>query len=344
MRAAGLTRQLLAFSRKQIIEPTLLDLNVVVADMQAMLRTAHRGGRDGRARLQAELALVIADRGQVEQIVMNLAVNARDAMPEGGTLTIETANVELDEHYAATHADGQAWRLRGADGHRYGHRDDAGGAGPPVRAVLHDQGRRQGHRARPGDRPRHRHRAAAGASTSTAKSARARRSRCIFRGRTPARHRRPAPPPAPRRTGAETVLVVEDADGCASWPSRLLQRQGYTVLAAANADEALRLFDAARVDRRAPDRRRHAGRQRAGVDQAAGRATAGAEGDLHVRLHRGRHRPPRRAQSRDRVPAQAVHLRGARTENPRGAGSVAVPAERRRRPGTSQRHRAPTGW
>ena len=102
-RGAGLTRQLLAFSRKQIIEPTLLDLNVVVAGMQAML--GRLIGEDVKVvvALRPDLALVMADRGQVEQVVMNLAVNARDAMPKGGTLTIETANVELDEHYAKAH-------------------------------------------------------------------------------------------------------------------------------------------------------------------------------------------------------------------------------------------------
>jgi two-component system cell cycle sensor histidine kinase/response regulator CckA len=102
-RAAGLTRQLLAFSRKQIIEPTVLDLNLIATDMRSML--GRLIGEDVKIvlALRPDLAPVKADRGQVEQVVMNLAVNARDAMPKGGTFTIETANVELDEHYAKTH-------------------------------------------------------------------------------------------------------------------------------------------------------------------------------------------------------------------------------------------------
>src|SRR5260370_28650281 len=79
--AAGLTRKLLAFSRKEIIEPTLLDLNAVVADMRAMLGRLIREDVKVVLGLRPELALVKADRGQVEQIVLNLALNARDAMP-----------------------------------------------------------------------------------------------------------------------------------------------------------------------------------------------------------------------------------------------------------------------
>ncbi len=94
-RAAGLTNQLLAFSRRQMIRPTVLDLNRVIADMEHMLRRLISEDIELVLLLGSGLRNVMADAGQIQQVVMNLAINARDAMPRGGVLTIQTSNVEL---------------------------------------------------------------------------------------------------------------------------------------------------------------------------------------------------------------------------------------------------------
>ncbi|MFI5214686.1 MAG: PAS domain S-box protein [Gemmatimonadales bacterium] len=99
-RAATLTKQLLAFSRRQVLQPTVVDLNAIVADAEKMLQRLIGDRVELVTHLQPELPAVRADVGQLEQVIMNLAVNAGDAMPDGGTLTLETASVTID---ATTH-------------------------------------------------------------------------------------------------------------------------------------------------------------------------------------------------------------------------------------------------
>ena len=102
-RAQALTRQLLAFSRKQILEPVVLDISRTIGRMESLLRPLLGEDIDLRFALSEQLCPILADPAQLEQILMNLAVNARDAMPEGGRLTIETALVELGSDYVARH-------------------------------------------------------------------------------------------------------------------------------------------------------------------------------------------------------------------------------------------------
>jgi PAS domain S-box-containing protein len=103
-RASNLTRQLLAFSRKQILQPKVFNLNSLIVDLDKMLRRLIREDIEFRTVTDPQLGAIRADPGQIEQAVMNLVLNARDAIKSGGKITIETANVTLDEDYARGHA------------------------------------------------------------------------------------------------------------------------------------------------------------------------------------------------------------------------------------------------
>jgi PAS domain S-box-containing protein len=243
MSAAGLTRQLLAFSRKQIIEPTLLDLNAVVADVRTML--GRLIGEDVKVLLGLgpKLAPVMADRGQVEQIVMNLAVNARDAMPKGGTITIETANVELDENYARTHITAKPGLYVVLTV-----TDTGTGITPQVQARLFEPfftTKEVGKGTGLGLATVHGIITGIGGSVNVYSEVGWGTSFKVYFPRADAQEMvvEARPAVALPHAGAETVLVVDDAEGLRELARRLLERQGYTVLVAANADEAIGQFE-----------------------------------------------------------------------------------------------------
>jgi len=104
-RASGLTRQLLAFSRKQVLQPRVFNLNSLILDLDKMLRRMISEDIEFRTVIDPKLGATKADAGQIEQVVMNLVVNARDAIQNGGRITVETANIDLDEDYIRTHPD-----------------------------------------------------------------------------------------------------------------------------------------------------------------------------------------------------------------------------------------------
>jgi CheY-like chemotaxis protein len=242
--AAALTRQLLAFSRKEIIEPTLLNLNVVVAEMREMV--GRLIGEDVQVvlGLRSDLPLVLADRGQVEQVVMNLAVNARDAMPAGGVLTIESAGIELGENYETT-------RLSLKPG-RYvllSVSDTGTGMTPQVLARLFEPfftTKEKGKGTGLGLATVHGIAARNGGSVSVRSEPGVGTSFQVYFPEADVAALAIEPPPSPVRPHSPThatVLVVDDELGIREVARRLLAQQGYSVLIAATSEDALRLFE-----------------------------------------------------------------------------------------------------
>jgi len=238
-RAAALTRQLLAFSRKQVLNPEILSLNDVVAGIESMLRRLMGEDVALVISLGTSLGNVRADRGQMEQVIVNLAVNARDAMPEGGTLTLETCNVELEETLEPA-APGSYVRLdvrdtgTGMDAATLSHifepffttKGQGKGTGLGL-ATVYGIVRQSGGQLRVSSEP--------GRGTA-------------FEIFLP--HLESSGDPAPRtRTktlvtpGLETILLVEDEEALRRLAREILKRNGYTVLEAFDPAMALALLE-----------------------------------------------------------------------------------------------------
>jgi PAS domain S-box-containing protein len=228
-RAASLTGQLLAFSRRQVLQPRVLDLNAVVSDMDMMLRRLIGEDVELVALLDTELGPVLADPTQIEQVIVNLAVNARDAMPHGGSLTIETANIPTE--------DGDAVELRISDT-GIGMTDTeraqlfdpffttkAGGTGlglATVYGVVEQSGGTIEVDSAPG----------MGSSFRI----------CLPRASTPAERPEPAAKRAAPERGSETILLVEDETVVRQLVAEILETSGYAVLQAADGPSAVELL------------------------------------------------------------------------------------------------------
>ena len=244
-RASRLTRQLLAFSRKQLLTPQVLDLNHVVRDLQQMLTRVI--GDDIRLNMvtASPLGHVKADPGQIEQVLMNLAVNARDAMPQGGTLTIETADAVLDEAFVRQYV--------GAEPGRYVSlvvRDTGCGMTPDVLARLFEpffttKGPAGG----------------TGLGLSTVYGIIKQSGGFIAVNSTPGLgttfaiylpqvdepiESAVSPPSVSTLHGTETILLVEDDGDVRELIRKMLERYGYSVLEARDAADALRIEETQR--------------------------------------------------------------------------------------------------
>ena len=243
-RAAALTRQLLAFSRQQVLEPRVLDLNEVLRVLERLLGRLLGEDIELRLALAPTLGAVRADRGQLEQVIMNLVVNARDAMPQGGRLTLETADVELGDAYATAH-----FEVR---------------PGPYVLLSVSDTGVGMDHATQerafePFFTTKGQGRGT-GLGLSTVFGIVKQSGGAIWlyselgRGTTVkiylprvAENAEPLESPAARHTrlsGSETVLLAEDDDQVRAVASALLEHAGYTVLAAESPLRALELAGA----------------------------------------------------------------------------------------------------
>jgi two-component system, cell cycle sensor histidine kinase and response regulator CckA len=241
-RAAALTRQLLAFSRRQMLQPQVIDINSVVTQLGKLLRRLLSEDVELVTKLAPDLLTVTVDPASVEQILVNLAVNARDAMPTGGRLTIETANVDLDEAYAVTHLTMTAGTYvmvavsdsgAGMDAATrarvfepfFTTKEQGKGSGLGL-ATVYGMVRQSGGYIWVYSEPAH---------------------GTVFKVYLPVTRAAAAAPPGADKAasprGWETVLLVEDEDAVRALAREVLRRHGYDVIEACHGVDALRVAE-----------------------------------------------------------------------------------------------------
>jgi signal transduction histidine kinase len=241
-RAASLTRQLLAYSRRQMLQPEVLDLNVVVAEMDKMLRRLIGEHIALVTSLAPDLGRVRADPNQIEQVIVNLAVNARDAMPEGGKLTIQTCNVELDDSFTQAHLGSVpgSYALLTVT-------DTGAGMDASVRAHLFEpffttkevgKGTGLGLATVYGIVKQ-----SGGYISVYSEPAHGTAFKIYLPRISPAPSSSVPQPKTGAARGSETILVVEDESAVLTLSRRALEAQGYVVLAASDGPAALRLVE-----------------------------------------------------------------------------------------------------
>src|SRR5438445_1650270 len=239
--AAALTRQLLAFSRQQVLEPKVLDLKATVAGTEKLLKRLIGEDVQLTTSVAPDLGAVKADPGQLEQIIINLAVNARDAMPTGGRLTIEAANAEMDEVYVRSHAPARPGRYV-----MLAMSDTGIGMDEQTKARIFEPfftTKESGKGTGLGLATGYGIVKQAGGFIWVYSEPGRGTSFKVYLPRVDEAADPPVARPAmaePRR-GAETVLVVEDAAAVRMVTRQVLERYGYTVLEAPNGETALRL-------------------------------------------------------------------------------------------------------
>jgi PAS domain S-box-containing protein len=241
-RAAALTRQLLMFSRQNVIEPRVLDVNDVLSDMDKMLQRIVGEDVDVVALRAESLGRVRVDAGAIEQVIMNLVVNARDAMPTGGRLTVETANVTLDDDFTREHVG-----MTAGPHVMLAVSDTGTGMDPATQARIFEPY----FTTKPKDK-------GTGLGLSTVFGIAQQSGGCIWVYSEPGNgttfkvylprvdaevDKRPSQAPPANLHGTETILLVEDDDPVRAVAMGILRRHGYQVLAARHAGEALLLCE-----------------------------------------------------------------------------------------------------